>query len=225
MTLKLAIFDIDGTIVDSRKVIQGAMETAFAAAGLAKPDYDQTRRIVGLGLHDAMDVLAPHADADQREALVEGYKNAFIANRADPNFKEPLYEGAVDLLRDLSAQGWLMGVATGKSRRGLDVILDAHDLRKFFDTSWCADDGPGKPNPFMVQANMDALGVEAVQSVMIGDATFDMQMARAANVRALGVSWGFGEAHEIEAAGAHEVHHEFSTLAASLETFARERAA
>ena len=221
MTMKLAIWDVDGTIVDSREVIQRAMETAFKMSGFPPPDYDETRKIVGLGLSEAIGVLKPDADDALLAKMTENYKNAFIANRSDPDFKEPLYEGALDLLSDMQADGWLMGVATGKSRRGLNAIFDMHGLERFFDSHWCADDGPGKPSPFMVEQNMNSLGCEPVQTMMIGDATFDMIMARAAGVRALGVSWGFGASHEIEEAGAHEVHHTFETLRASIVDFGK----
>lgn len=225
MTLKLAIWDIDGTIVDSRDVIQSAMVSAFGANGLDAPDYDQTRQIVGLGLREAIGVLRPDLDPSMLDKLTTDYKQAFVTQRADPDFKEPIYPGAMELLADMVKDGWLMGVATGKSRQGLRVIMDMHDMGRLFDSLWCSDDGPGKPHPFMVEENMRALGCDPHQTVMIGDAIFDMQMARAADVTAYGVSWGFGATHEIEAAGAHEVHHDFASLRASLYLFAKERAA
>ena len=111
-------------------------------------------------------------------------------------------------------------MATGKSHRGIRAVFDMHPLEPFFDTIWCADDGPGKPHPFMVDQCMNALGVEPHQTLMIGDAIYDIQMGRAAGVHTLGVSWGFGAAHELEAVGAHEIHHDFATLNQSLDRFA-----
>lgn len=220
MSLKLAIWDMDGTIVDSRKVIQDAMCEAFRNRGLPEPDYDRTRRIVGLSLHDACANLAPpDISVEQLDRLVEAYRDAFIRGRTGVDYKEPLYDGAIDSLVRLRDDGWLIAMATGKSHRGIRAIFEQHPLEGFFDTIWCADDGPGKPHPFMVEQAMNALGVESHQALMIGDATFDMQMGRAAGVKSLGVSWGFGEIDELHAAGAHEVHETFESLNNSLAEF------
>lgn len=219
MSLKLAVWDLDGTVVDSREIIQGAMAIAFEKSGFQAPEFDQTRRIVGLSLKTAIENLLPEAAPNIIDQVHEDYKTSFVTLRADTSLKEPMYEGAQQLLTDMIADGWLMGVATGKSRQGLNHILKMHDLEKFFDTHWCADDGPGKPHPHMVQKNMDELGVFAEQTVMIGDAIFDMQMARAANVHAMGVSWGFGKADELSEAGAHEVHHDYASLRKGLYAF------
>lgn len=220
MSLKLAIWDMDGTIVDSRKVIQDAMVQAFRDRGLPEPEYDRTRRIVGLSLHDACGTLAPpDLSVDELDRLVEAYRDAFILGRTRPGFREPLYEGAIDSLVRLRDEGWLIAMATGKSHRGIRAIFDQHPLESFFDTIWCADDGPGKPHPFMIEQAMGALGVDTHQTLMIGDATFDIQMARAAGVKSLGVSWGFGEIDELHSAGAHEVHETFESLNKSLSEF------
>lgn len=219
--LRLAIWDVDGTLVDSRDVIQACMETAFRGAGLPPPDYDATRRIVGLSLTEALSTLAPpDIGADRLAALVEAYKQSFVIHRTTPGHHEPLYAGALELLDQLKSEGWLMAVATGKSHRGVEALFEKHKLRHFFDTVWCADDGPGKPHPFMVEQAMAALGCAPQESLMIGDAIHDMAMGKAAGVCALGVSWGFGKAEELTAAGADEVHHEFTTLTESLRTFA-----
>ena len=218
MSLKLAIWDMDGTIVDSRDVIQTAMIRAFEYCGLVPPEYEQTRRIVGLGLEEALGALAP--DFSDMPRLVEAYKNAFIARRTESDFKEPLYDGAVETLERLADENWLIAMATGKSHRGIRALFEMHDLEKYFDTVWCADDGPGKPHPFMVQKCMDTLGAETHQSLIIGDAVHDMRMGRAAGILSLGVNWGFGATDELVEAGAHEVHSDFSTLNKSLDKFA-----
>ncbi|MEM7766202.1 MAG: HAD-IA family hydrolase [Pseudomonadota bacterium] len=219
--LKLAIWDMDGTIVDSREVITTAMARAFEACGLAPPAYAQTRTIVGLALDEACRRLAPAGTSQQTLAqLVEAYRAAFIARRTEPGFIEPLYEGAQHALARLAGDGWLVAMATGKSRRGIEAIFDMHPLSDYFDTIHCADDGPGKPHPAMIDAALARVGAEPHQAVMIGDAVFDMQMGRAANVHCLGVSWGFGEADELESAGAHAVHHSFETLNADVDAFA-----
>ncbi|MEM9054919.1 MAG: HAD-IA family hydrolase, partial [Pseudomonadota bacterium] len=189
MTLKLAIFDMDGTLVDSREVIQTAMVRAFEACGLTPPAYDDTRQIVGLGLSEACRRLAPQYE--DLPHLVSEYKSAFVARRTDPDFREPLYDGAIETLERLANDDWLIAMATGKSHAGIKAVFGMHPLAQYFDTIWCADDGPGKPHPFMCLEAMKALGAEPDQSLIIGDAIFDMQMGRAAGIRSIGVSWGF----------------------------------
>lgn len=218
--LKLAIWDMDGTIVDSRDVILTAMTRAFEACDLAPPSHDQTRRIVGLSLHDGCRILAPDKISDAKlEDLVSAYRDAFILRRTEPGFFEPLYDGAMETLQRLRDDNWLIAMATGKSHRGIRAIFEMHPLESYFDTIWCADDGPGKPHPFMVEQAMGALGAAPHQSLMIGDAIHDINMGNAAGVRTLGVSWGFGTAQELEEVGAHEVHHTYATLQDSLLAF------
>ena len=217
--LRLAIWDVDGTIVDSRETIHTVMVEAFRQSGLVPPEYDDTRRIVGLSLHEACAQLAPDASADEIERLVTDYRNTWVRARGQPDFHQPLYEGALETLEALRDEGWLIGMATGKTRAGIASLFKLHQLEHFFDTIWCADDGPGKPHPHMVEQAMGALGVAPGASLMIGDAIHDIAMGRAAGVRTLGVSWGFGEAHELEDAGAHEVHHDFGTLRESVLKF------
>ena len=221
MSLKLAIWDVDGTIVDSRKTISECMDRAFERCGLAPPGYDRTRTMVGLGLYEGIAVLVEDGtDASTIHDLCASYKEAFVAHRSQPGFTEQLYDGALDTVSRLVNDNWLLAIATGKSRRGLDAIFKSHKIQQYFDTIWCADDGPGKPNPFMCLEAMSAVGAEPDQTVMIGDAVHDIGMARAAGVKALGVSWGFGTARELEAAGAHKVHETFASLNAQLKSFA-----
>lgn len=222
--LHFAIFDLDGTIVDSRASITRAMSAAFAAVGLEDPGYDRTRHVVGLSLAEACARLAPPDFGPERLAeLVGAYKHAFVRHRAEPDHHEPLYEGAAETLARLADAGWLIGAATGKARAGVIKLFEAHPIGGYFDTVFCADDGPGKPHPFMVLEAMRSVGAAPETSVMIGDTAHDMAMARAAGVRALGVSWGFHEPHEIEAGGAHEVHHDFGALNTALDAFAAPR--
>lgn len=220
MTLKLAIWDMDGTIVDSRDVISAAMDEAFGAAGFAPPGYARTRQTVGLGLEEACRRLAPADIAPgDLSRIVAAYREAFIAQRARPDFVEPLYAGARETLHRLAEENWLIAMATGKSRRGVEALFEMHPLRDYFDTIHCADDGPGKPHPFMVEAALRALGAEAEDALIIGDAVHDIAMGLSAGVHTIGVSWGFGEAHELEAAGAHEVHHDYPALNGALDAF------
>lgn len=219
--LKLAIWDIDGTLVDSRQVIARAMDRAFKRAGLGGIDYERTRTIVGLELTEAVLRLAPvDYPAERVPQLASFYKQAFVEMRTEPGFSEPLYEGARETLERLRDEDWLLGVATGKPRRGLDTVFEHHDLHRYFDTLQTVDHGVGKPNPRMVLDAIAETGADASRAVMIGDTSFDMAMGRNANVHTLGVSWGFHTPEEITEGGAHELHHDFETLGQALDAFA-----
>lgn len=221
MTLKLAIWDMDGTLVDSREVIQTAMVRAFEVHGMPAPSYEATRKTVGLGLSEACQMLVPDGfDMGTLPALVDTYKQVFVARREEEHFVEPLYDGALELLTSLQEAGWVQAIATGRARRGIDAICEMHPgLADFFTTSWSADDGPGKPSPFMAMEAMKAVGAETYQSMMIGDSEHDIRMGRAANIHSIGVSWGFGTRTELESAGAHEVHDDFANLSTAITSF------
>jgi phosphoglycolate phosphatase len=219
LSRKLAVFDIDGTLVDSRQTIQRSMVAAFEAVGLPPPEYDTTRQIVGLNLGEALDALAPCLDQPGRETLTRAYSDAFVAIQAEPGVAEPLYPGAAELLDRLRADGWLIALATGKSRKGVERIVRTHGWADLFDSTHCADDGPGKPHPAMLVECLRVLATPAHRAVMIGDTAHDMRMARAAHVRAQGVAWGFHTAEEVEAGGADHVALTFEELAAALEGF------
>lgn len=216
MTAPLAIWDVDGTLVDSRETIGWCMSEAFAAAGLPRPTYDQTRRIVGLTLLEAVGILAPSEPAETHAAIVEAYKAAFQGLHADPAYREPLYPGAEALLAELTARGWRQAVATGKSRRGLDRIIEAHGWGEVFCSLHCSDDGPGKPHPAMVLAALAATGTPPEHAVMIGDTTHDIRMGRAAGVRAIAVAWGFHTAEELAGSGPDALCASWPDLSAAL---------
>jgi phosphoglycolate phosphatase len=209
--MKLAVFDLDGTLVDSRAAIAAAMDSAFVALGLAAPGYEATRKIVGLSLEPAIVTLAPHLPRERYRALGEAYRDAFIAQR-EAGMTEALYAGAREIVLGLKARGWKLGIATGKARRGVDRFLEVHGFAGVFDAAHCADDGPGKPDPHMLRLNLRALGVAPREAVMIGDTSFDMAMARAADVHAQGVAWGFHTAEEVAAGGADHVALDFPAL-------------
>ncbi|MEM9740553.1 MAG: HAD-IA family hydrolase [Pseudomonadota bacterium] len=220
MTLNLAIWDMDGTIVDSREIIGWAMDRAFEACGRPAPGYEQTRQIVGLGLKEACAQLVPEGLSEvEIKALAEAYSAAFISRREDADFSEPLYAGALETLERLADAGWLIAMATGKSRRGIRALFEMHPLEQYFDTIHCADDGPGKPHPAMCLDAMDKMGAEPHQSIMIGDAIHDIRMGRSAGVYTMAVTWGFGLRNELEAVDPHEIHDDFHTLNESLDRF------
>ena len=202
---RLALFDCDGTLVDSQHNIILCMDDAFHRAGLPVPEREETRRIVGLSLIPAMQVLAPDADAELIVQLAEDYKTAFQRLRGNGLVEEPLFDGIVDALDTLAADGWLLGVATGKSDRGLALCLAHHGLGDRFVTLQTADRHPSKPHPSMVYEAMADAGAAPESTVMIGDTSFDMAMGVAARARSLGVDWGYHDAQELVAAGAYHV--------------------
>ncbi|RJY09072.1 HAD-IA family hydrolase [Aurantiacibacter aquimixticola] len=217
MTIRLAVFDCDGTLSDGQSGVCEAMETAFADAGLPSPDRKHVRRIVGLSLPQAIRHLAPGADADQQMAAVDAYKSAFRRSREEGRLHEPLFDGMADLLHRLQAAGWLLGVATGKSDRGLAATLAANGLTDMFVTTHTADRHPSKPHPAMLEAAMADTGSDAANTVMIGDTVYDMQMASAAGTRAVGVDWGYHERGELIEAGASGVAEDAAQLEAMLD--------
>jgi phosphoglycolate phosphatase len=202
---RLAIFDCDGTLVDSQHNIVMAMNEAFAQAKLDPPGRLATLKVVGLSLIEAMQMLLPEADTKFHKAMAESYKQAFWRLRGNGLIDEPLYDGIADAIDALEADGWLLGVATGKSDRGLAICLEHHGLTKRFVTLQTADRHPSKPHPSMIETAIAEAGASPETTIMIGDTSFDMLMGRAANVRALGVSWGYHPTHELHAAGAHAV--------------------
>ena len=203
---RLAVFDCDGTLVDSSANIVRAMHLSFAAFGLPDPDPHAVRRVVGLSLVEAMQALLPHADADLHQRLADDYKTAFQRLRADRRLDpEPMFDGVRDLLERLSAGGWMLGVATGKSDRGLALCLAHHGIDHMFRTLHTADRHPSKPHPSMLRACLADAGVGAGDAVIIGDTVFDMGMGVASGVRALGVNWGYHEPAELLAHGAAAV--------------------
>jgi phosphoglycolate phosphatase len=213
MTNRLAIFDCDGTLVDSQANICLAMEECFAKAELPPPPRERTRRVVGLSLVEAMRAMLPDAEPHVHVALAEDYKGAFQRLRGSGLVEEPLYDGINALIDALEEGGWLLGVATGKSDRGLSLCLDHHGLSRRFVTLQTADCHPSKPHPSMVELAMAEAGAAPETTLMIGDTSYDMAMARAAGVTAIGVTWGYHEAQELLAAGADYIAEHPSQIA------------
>ena len=202
---RLALFDCDGTLVDSQHNICLCMEDAFARAGLASPTRNETRRIVGLSLLPAVQRLLPDAAHALQVQVAEDYKTAFHRLRGQGLVEEPLFEGIAEALDALEGAGWMLGVATGKSDRGLVQCLLSHGLKGRFVTLQTADRHPSKPHPSMIHTAMAEAGSAPETTVMIGDTSFDILMGVAAGTRALGVDWGYHPAVELRAAGAYHV--------------------
>lgn len=205
-SMNLIIFDCDGTIVDSQHLIVAAMDRAFALHGIAILPRAKTLSIVGLSLNEAVTRLIPGADASAVAAIAQSYKDAFGELRRDPANHEPMYPGALEAIRALSQRSdTVLGVATGKSRRGVAALFDRMDLHPYFVTIQTADTHPSKPHPSMIRTAIEEAGASAATTVMIGDTHFDMEMACRAEVAALGVAWGYHPVAELKAKGAHAI--------------------
>jgi phosphoglycolate phosphatase len=199
---KLAIFDCDGTLVDSGATIYAALKQTFEDRQIRVPAPEAARRVIGLSLTEAMAELVSEASPEDHVELAEHYKRSFMALRVAGQVEEPLFEGVLDLLDKLEEDDWLLAVATGKSDRGPKHCLELHDIHGRFISLQTADRHPSKPHPSMVlQAIADA-GAAPETTIVIGDTSFDMAMAVAAGVRGIGVDWGYHHAQELIAAGA-----------------------
>ena len=202
---KLAIFDCDGTLVDSGASIYRALAETFDAHRIELPPPGDCRRVIGLSLAQAMAALVPQADERTHLELSETYKGCFFRARQDGLVEEPLFDGVLELLDTLEADGWLLAVATGKSHRGLKSCLERHGLHARFVSLQTSDHHPSKPSPHMALSAMADAGATAARTIVVGDTSFDMAMAVAAGATAIGAGWGYHDSHELIAAGARSV--------------------
>lgn len=185
MKYRLLVFDWDGTIIDSASTIAECIRDASRELGVEVPERERASHVIGLGLHDAMRIAVPGLPARRYPEFVASYRRHFLARKDAMQ----LFEGMRSLLAELS-QKHLLAVATGKGRAGLDRDLDYHGLRPLFTASRCADETNPKPHPAMLLELMEELSVQKERSVMIGDTSHDLEMARAAGVDALAVTYG-----------------------------------
>jgi phosphoglycolate phosphatase len=218
---RLAIFDCDGTLVDSGATIFDALAESFAMHGRTAPSADQSRRVIGLSLVEAMAALAPEAEGREHRELSETYKHCFSQARQAGRVREPLFAGIAEVIDTLEANGWLLAVATGKSDRGLNFCLDEHNMRARFVSLQTADRHPSKPHPSMVEAAIADAGAAPETTVVIGDTVFDIEMARAAGAAAIGVGWGNHDGAELLAAGALAVADDPGALVDLIESAVR----
>ena len=199
---RLAIFDCDGTLVDSGATIHAALSEAFRQNGLELPPPEISRRVIGLSLIEAMAALLPNASAEEHMRFAEDYKRAFWQLRAAGQVEEPLFDGVLELLDRLEENDWLLAVATGKSDRGLKHCLESHGIHARFVSLQTADRHPSKPHPSMVNQAIADAGAAPETAIVVGDTSFDMAMAAAAGTTPIGAGWGYHDAHELIEAGA-----------------------
>lgn len=211
--MKLALFDVDGTLVDSRAMITASLTASLTAENLAVPPQKKLLSIVGLSLADAMRALVPESDDAQVQRLAATYKEAFWQFRASGEHAEDLFRGARELLEELRTRDdVILGIATGKSRRGITHLLEAKGMDGWFATIQTSDDHPSKPHPSMVIQSLSETNTKSSQTIMIGDTTYDIEMARSGGVKAIGVTWGNHQADELARAGAHILVNDFNEL-------------
>ncbi|EDP62424.1 Predicted phosphatase [alpha proteobacterium BAL199] len=191
--VRLCAFDLDGTLIDSQHHIVDAMAAAFRAEGLLPPNTAKVREIVGLSLDQAISRLAPQVRGLQLERVGQAYRDAYFQAKEADGAEEPLMPGALAAIDTLESDGWLLAVVTGKGRRGLREVLDAHGLLARFVSLKSADDGPGKPNPTLLLEAVHEAGTTPDRAVLVGDTVFDMGMARRARVSGIAVTWGYHE--------------------------------
>lgn len=196
MKYELIVFDWDGTLIDSAGTIVQCIQDAARDLGIAVPDRERASHVIGLGLHDSLRYAVPSLPAERYTEFSLAYRRHFLA-RQDAML---LFPGIVELLEELRAQRRL-AIATGKSRKGLERSLEVSDLKRFFSGSRCADETQSKPHPAMLLELMEEFSVANTRTLMIGDTSHDLEMARAAGVDALAVSYGAHPEHGLRACG------------------------
>ncbi len=212
----LVLFDCDGTLVDSQHMIVAAMTDAYASHNLVAPDRARMLSIVGLSLHEAFTVLGAGDPDFPVAVMVEAYRDAFVILR-DREPPEPMYPFARDVLNDLRGrEDVLLGMVTGKAQRGVARVLAANAMEGWFSTVQTADDAPSKPHPAMVLQAMAEMGVEPHRTVVIGDTSYDIEMAKAAGAHAIGVAWGYHPVDSLLAAGADTIVTDFNAVPAAI---------
>ncbi|MDG2285766.1 MAG: HAD-IA family hydrolase [Alphaproteobacteria bacterium] len=211
--IRLAVFDLDGTLVDSQHAIVASMRAAFESQDLMPPEAAAVRSVIGLPLDAAIEQINPDVRGLLTQRVAEGYKHHAQAVRgASAGGPEPLMPGARAVLDRLEADGCLLAIATGKGRRGLISVLEAHGLRNRFVSLQSADDAPGKPDPTMLRQAIAEAGAEHSEAVMIGDTVFDLQMAHNAGVASVAVSWGYHQVEHLNSAGPGALINHFDEL-------------
>lgn len=224
--MHLVVFDCDGTLVDSQAMIVAAMSAAFEQHGVMPPSRDEVLASVGLSPVEALRLLAPAASDAVNASLVAAYKGTYSSLRQTAAHHETLYPDILATLHALHARPDVqLGIATGKSRRGVRLLLERHALDGHFATIQTADTNPSKPSPVMIETALAETGCDSAGAIMIGDTVFDIAMARNAGIRSIGVGWGYHPADELSAAGADLVVESGSELLPAIEALLGNRPA
>jgi phosphoglycolate phosphatase len=182
----LVIFDWDGTLMDSTRLISTSLQSACRDVGCAVPTEEEALYVIGLNMTDTFARVVPGLDEDGRRRLAERYRHHFLAREDEA----PLFEGVREMLFELRGRGRRLAVATGKARRGLDRALDATGLKPWFEATRCADEGFAKPHPGMLLVLLEMTGVDPARALMVGDTIHDLELAANAGVDAIAVSYG-----------------------------------
>ncbi|CTQ50124.1 HAD-IA family hydrolase [Jannaschia donghaensis] len=216
----LVLFDVDGTLVDADAQIAETLRDACLAAGHEAPDASAVKATIGLSLPEMVAALMPMVDADGRDRIISGYRLRF-ADSLERLSEPPMFDGAESTLRRLGRDGIALGLATGRSRLGVDHLLNAMEWRDVFATVQCAQDNPSKPDPTMLHRAMQATGHPPERTVFVGDTTFDMEMGSAAGVTTLGVAWGYHPVDALRGAGAGLIVPDFAAMITEIERMPR----
>lgn len=219
---KLLAFDMDGTLIDSLAAIVDASVEAFAESRFETPSPAQVREVVGLHLELCVEHWAPQASPEEVRELAERYRQAFRGQRARGDQNVRPYDGVDETLSALTDDEVFMAVVTGKDRRGLDAVLESHGFNQYFHSLQTPDTNTGKPAPDMVWSANTETATEAHDTVVIGDTSFDMEMARNAGAVAVGVTYGNHSEDRLRQSGAHVLIHSFSDLPAALAELSHE---
>lgn len=187
MKYKAIIFDWDGTLMDSIDKIVACVKVAASDCQLSVPTNDAIRHIIGLSLDRAMLQLFPTATSTQQAAMVDAYRHYYATSE---KYETPLYPGIEQWLNALKEQGYILAVATGKGRNGLNRMLDNFSMHDLFAVTYCADETASKPDPLMLNCILEKLNLDASQALMVGDTSYDLEMAINAGMDCMGVSYG-----------------------------------
>lgn len=187
MKYQLIIFDWDGTLMDSIDKIVLCMQQAAKQRNIAIPDSQAVKNIIGLSLLKAMQQLFPHLPLKAQESMVDAYRDQYHALQ---HIDTPFYEGIAALLIKLKTQGYTLAIATGKGRNGLNQMIEKTQTKHLFSATICADETKSKPDPLMLTTLLNKLNIKADQALMVGDSSYDLDMAANANMHSLGVSYG-----------------------------------
>lgn len=219
--LRLAVFDLDGTLLDSASSIVEGVRACWSACGFPEPDPDHVRRIIGLPWEESIRALIPDAGPAEFARIRNYHDQVARGLRPRPPRNQTLFPGAVETLDALEEAGYLLSIITSRSNGRLADLLAEQGIGTRFVALKTVDHGPGKPNPHLMLQTLSETGVDAADAVMVGDTTFDILMAKNAGTAAVGVSWGVHERHELTEAGAAHVVDAFHEIPPTLDRLTR----